>query len=361
MKKRNIWKLIVGSVLILLPIVFGVIVWNKIPEQVAIHWGVDGVADGFGDRFVAVVLLPVILLALHWLCIIFTLWDNKKTNQSEKVMGIMYWIMPAISLYVSALMYAAIFGMDFDMMAFTTVIVGVLLALVGNYMPKCRQNRTMGIKIKWTLASEENWNYTHRLAGKVWVIGGIAMTPLAFLPIRFAMAGMFVLLLVAMAIPLIASYVYYKKQLREGTLAKEALAPQKGKGGVMVSVIVPSAILVFVCIIMFTGNITMQYGEDRLEIEMTYYNDATIVYSEIEAIEYREDFSAGSRTMGFGSPRLSLGAFQNEEFGNYTRYAYKGCDAAVVLTVNGKKVVVSGKNAEETRAIYDELLERMGG
>ena len=361
MKKRNVWKMIVSSALVLLPILFGVIVWNKIPEQVAIHWGLDGVADGFGGRFVAVVVLPAILFVLHWLCIFFTRWDNKKTEQSEKVLGIMYWIVPAISLYASGLMYAAIFGMDFDMLAFTTVIVGVLLALVGNYMPKCKRNRTMGIKLKWTLESEENWNYTHRLAGKVWVIAGVAMTPLVFFPMRVAIAGMFVLLFVAMAVPMIASYVYYKKQLREGTLPEQVHAPQKRKVGKVTGIVMPVLILVVVGVILFTGDITLHYGEECAEIEMTYYNDASIAYSEIEAVEYRDDFAKGTRAMGYGSPRLSMGAFRNEEFGNYTLYAYTQCDAAVVLTVNGKRVVINGRNAEETMAIYEALTERVGG
>ena len=361
MKKRNVWKMIVSSVLVLLPILFGLIVWNKIPEQVAIHWGLDGVADGFGGRFMAVVVLPAILFALHWLCIFFTRWDNKKTEQSEKVLGIMYWIVPAISLYASGLMYGAIFGMDFDMLAFTTVIVGVLLALVGNYMPKCKRNRTMGIKLKWTLESEENWNYTHRLAGKVWVIMGIAMTPLVFFPMRVAIVGMFVLLLVAMIIPMIASYVYYRKQLREGTLQEQVRVSKKGKAIKASRIVAPVLILAVVCIILVTGNITTHYGEDRLEIKMTYYNDASIAYSEIEAVEYREDFAKGARSMGYGSPRLSMGAFRNEEFGNYTLYAYTQCDAAVVLTVDGKRVVINGRNAEETMAIYEALTERVGG
>lgn len=360
MKKRNIWKMIVSSLLILAPIVFGLIVWNKIPEQVAIHWGVDGVADGFGGRVTAVVVLPAILLALHWLCIIFTLWDNKKTNQSQKVIGMMYWIMPAISLYTAAIMYAFIFGKQFDILAFTTVIIGVLLAVVGNYMPKCTRNRTMGIKLRWTLASDENWNYTHRLAGKVWMICGIAMTPLAFLPVNLALSGMLVLLFVAMAIPLIASYVYYKKQLREGTFDGEAFAPQKTKGGAVVGVVLPILTVLFVCVLMFTGNITPHYGEDNVEIEMTYHSNTAIAYDGIEAIEYREDFAAGIRVMGFGSPRLSMGAYKNEEFGNYTRYTYTQCDAVVVLTVKGEKIAINGKNAEETRAIYKSLTERIG-
>ena len=361
MKKRNIWKMIVGSLVIVAPILFGVITWNKLPEQVAIHWGLDGVVDGFGSRFVAVVLLPAILLALHWFCLLFTRWDNRNNAQNEKVMGILYWIVPGISLYVSALMYAAIFGVHFDMVAFTTVLVGAALVAVGNYMPKCTRNRTMGIKLKWTLASDENWNYTHRLAGKVWVIAGVAMLPLVFLPMRLAIAGMFILLLVAMAIPVVASYVYYTKQLREGTLKESAFVAEKKKGNIVTSAILLPVILVLVCVMLFTGNVTTHYGEDRLEIKATYHSDAAIAYSEIEDIEYREEFAKGSRMMGYGSPRLSLGAFNNSEFENYTLYSYTNCDAAVVLTVRGKKIVVNGKNPEETKAIYEELTERIGG
>lgn len=358
MKKRNIWKMIVSSLLVLAPIAFGAIVWNKIPEQVAIHWGVDGVADGFGSRFTAVVLLPVILLAVHWLCILLTLWDNKKRNQSEKVIGIMYWIMPAISLYTAAITYAMIFGMQIDVLAYTAVIVGVLLAVTGNYMPKTTRNRTMGIKLKWTLASDENWNYTHRLAGKVWMICGIAMTPLAFLPVNIAIVVMFVLLFAAMIIPVIASYVYYRKQLREGALDSQARSFGKDKRGAIVGIVLPIVIVFAVCVLMVTGNIEMHYGEDRVEIEMTYHGDVAIAYDNIEKIEYREDFAAGSRVMGFGSPRLSTGTFQNEEFGNYTRYTYTGCKAAVILTVDGKKVAVNGRTVADTVAIYETLTER---
>ncbi len=361
MKKCNVWKMLVSSLLIVVPIVFGIVVWNKIPEQVAIHWGVDGVADGFGSRFVAVVLLPVILLVIHWLCIFATLWDNKKTRQSKKVLGMMYWIVPGISLYVSTLMYAAIFGMNFDMVAFTVVIVGVLLAVVGNYMPKCTRNRTLGIKLKWTLASDENWNYTHRLAGKTWMICGIAMTPLVFLPMEFSIAGMFILLLVAMTIPVVASYVYYRKQLREGMLKENVYVVEKKKSSTIASAILLPLVAVVVCVMLFTGNVTTHYGEDSLEIKATYHGDATIAYSDIEDIEYREEFSKGSRMMGYGSPKLSLGAFNNSEFDNYTLYSYTKCDAVVVLTVRGKKIVVNGKSAEETKAIYEALTERIGG
>ena len=55
-------------------------------------------------------------------------------------------------------------------------IIGVMFIGLGNYMPKLKQNYTIGIKVPWTLNSEENWNMTHRMAGKVYVVGGVFFT-----------------------------------------------------------------------------------------------------------------------------------------------------------------------------------------
>ena len=66
----------------------------------------------------------------------------------------------------------------------------------------------------------------------------------------------------------------------------------------------------------------------------------------------------GSRVFGIGSFRLLLGNFENEEFGNYTRYTYYHAEACVVLHVNGKTLVLSGRDKAETQAIYQELLAK---
>ena len=59
--------------------------------------------------------------------------------------------------------------------------IGVLFMIIGNYLPKCKQNYTMGIKLPWTLDDEENWNRTHRFAGFLWVAGGVVIAINAFL------------------------------------------------------------------------------------------------------------------------------------------------------------------------------------
>ena len=95
------------------------------------------------------------------------------------------------------------------------LMFGALMAVIGNYMPKISHNRTLGIKIKWTLENEENWNATHRLAGKLWVCGGVAMLFIGFLPSTAAFAAMMAIVLVMVIVPTVYSYRYYKKHRKD--------------------------------------------------------------------------------------------------------------------------------------------------
>ena len=90
-----------------------------------------------------------------------------------------------------------------------SLILGVVFVVVGNYLPKVKQNYYLGIKLPWTYASENNWNKTHRLGGKVWVIGGLLLLVNAFLKIKYFEIVIFVAMIF---IPTIYSYLYSKKE-----------------------------------------------------------------------------------------------------------------------------------------------------
>ena len=92
MIKRNKLKLIFSSILIFLPSVVGLLLWNRLPESMTTHWGADGNADGFSGKAFAVFGMPLILLAIHWLCIFFTTKDPKNKDQNHKVFGLVLWI-----------------------------------------------------------------------------------------------------------------------------------------------------------------------------------------------------------------------------------------------------------------------------
>ena len=49
----------------------------------------------------------------------------------------------------------------------------LLFIVIGNYLPKIKQNNTIGIRVVWTLQDEENWNATHSFSGIIWGTSGI--------------------------------------------------------------------------------------------------------------------------------------------------------------------------------------------
>ena len=208
MIKKNLKVLIITSVIILLPIVAGLALWDQLPEQVPIHWDAEGEVDGWASRPVAVFVPSAMMLALQWLCVVVTSADPKKQNHPEKVKVLVFWLIPVITVFISALMYVSALGVSVRVETLMPILLGLVFVAIGNYMPKCKQNYTIGIKIPWTLASEENWNRTHRLAGWVWVGGGVVMLLLGFLGIFWLTV---VPVIIMVAVPLIYSYILHKK------------------------------------------------------------------------------------------------------------------------------------------------------
>ena len=360
MVKRYKKTLLLSSAVILLPTLAGLILWNRLPAQMPTHWGLDGSVDGWSGKAFAVIGLPLILLAVHWLCVWGTSLDSGNRDQNRKVTGLVLWICPVLSFFTNGIMYAAALNLDVNFVTVTLLLMGAMFVVIGNYLPKCKQNHTIGIRIPWTLNDEENWNATHRVGGRIWVAGGILLLAGCALPEKFAVTLMIVLLPVLTVAPILYSWLYHKKQAREGHVPtasgeKKPLS-RKAKVGSTVGL---AAVLVLVAVLMFTGDIEVRCDEDSFTVEADYYQDLTVEYAAVDHIEYRETNQAGVRTFGFGSARLMMGQFKSDEFGAHTRYSYTRCDACVVVTSGENTLVLSGKDADSTRAIYEELSGRI--
>ena len=232
--------------------------------------------------------------------------------------------------------------------------LGLMFAAIGNYFPKCRPNRTVGIRISWTLGSEENWNATHRFAGKVWVIGGFAMVLAALLP---EVPGIIVTILAVAALSILPIAYSYRYHRIHGTKSEPDPLSKEISVGML---IFTAVIVVFVAVMLFTGNLHYRFDSDSFTVKASYFDDLTVKYDAIDGIEYREGNVDGTRTYGVGSFRLLLGTFENEEFGTYTRYTYYRPEACVILSSNGKTLVLSGSSAESTRSLYDTLAAKTG-
>jgi len=360
MLKQNKGKLIVSSLLILMPALVGFLMWDKLPPEMVTHWGADGVADGKSSRLFAVAGLPLIMLAVHWLCLLITAKDPGNKNRNQKMYALVLWIMPVISIAASAMTYRAALGMPLENSMKFLTLLGLFFVVIGNYLPKCQQNYTIGIKIKWTLANEENWNATHRFGGKVWVIGGVLVIACAFLPEKLMSVIMIPVFVLMVALPMVYSFRYYKKQVKAGTAPEKAVVSigKLDKQVAVISTIICILVLIGAVVLCMTGDITAECGDDCLTVEASYWKDLSLDYDKMEHIEYRDTCDAGTRTYGFNTPRISMGSFRNDEFGAYTRYTYTQCRACVIITVEDHVLVLNGKDTAATKALYEQLLEK---
>jgi len=209
MKRVRLTKVDLLSIgLCLVAILPGLLVYDRLPEEIATHFGLDGNPNGYSSRLFAVVGLPVIVALIQTVyCITTNLFrKDKGMNRAEKVIRFLF---PAVlyALQIFILMYAM--GKAMDIMTFIGAIETVMLLILGNYLPKVRRTTFFGIRTPHTLSNEEVWDKTHRFAGVLYVISGIACMIMIVTGMHAAL--LLILLIVTIGIPFIYSEILYRR------------------------------------------------------------------------------------------------------------------------------------------------------
>lgn len=193
------------SILILLPSLVGCVFWNQLPEEIPTHFNLLGQADGYNHKMSAIFGLPTLMLLMHWLLLFLMIKDPKSSNISAKIQLLIYWIIP----FVSCLSMISIFGesLGYSMMSglLAQIFMGLVMIVIGNYLPKTHRNYIIGIRLPWTLENDENWRKTHRLAGKIWVLGGLLLFLNSFVQL-YVYWVFFLTLFFVVIIPSVYSY-----------------------------------------------------------------------------------------------------------------------------------------------------------
>ena len=213
MKKELKKTLTLTTIITLLPILVGLIYWNQLPEKMATHFDMEGTPNGWSSKWFAVIGLPAILVVVNALCTVLTETDPRRHKYPEKMMKLVYWICPVVSWFCAGITISYGLGNEFVAMPkMASLFLGILFVIIGNYLPKVKQNYYMGIKLPWTYSDEENWNRTHRMAGKLWVAGGIVLLLNFFLGIR----GLEIAVLIIMVVvPTVYSWAFSRKKDKE--------------------------------------------------------------------------------------------------------------------------------------------------
>ena len=206
------------------------------------------------------------LLAAHWLVLLIVFSDRRnRENQSRQAVGMIFWVMPFVSLLMGGVAVMIEQGVSSAgaLSSLMALGFGLMFLLLGNYMPKLRQNSFMGIRVKWTLENEANWNATHRFGGKVWVAGGFACMAGALLPADAMGVFFLAVLLVIVALPIAYSYYYGKKQPAADKIPLPPVPPSQR----IAARVLVAAVLVIAVWTLLMGSAEVQCGADSFTVE----------------------------------------------------------------------------------------------
>ena len=212
---KKVLKELVLIGITLLPFLYLMRIWPLLPQQVPTHFGLNGEPNDYSSKNTLIWLIGLMGLGFYIVCLALPKIDPKKRLQE---MGNTYYtlrllIAGAISFILIYVLYASYKG-GMTNAGILFGGIGGFYAILGNYFQSVRPNYFIGIRTPWTLESESNWKATHRLAGKLWIAGGITIVGASLL-LRNGGVLTWVFIGVTLFIsfvPIAYSFIYYTRQ-----------------------------------------------------------------------------------------------------------------------------------------------------
>jgi len=183
------------------------VVWNRLPDELPVHWNAAGEVDRYGGKFEGLLLMPLMALGTYLLILFLPKIDARRKNQDPMLLSFIALITTLLLVVIYFTTVAIAFGYDIPLPRVLSFAMGILFLLMGNVMPKVQSNWFIGVRTMWTLESEHSWFMTHRLAGWVFSVGGIVLLLTSFfLPMR----GLYIpIIVLVVATLLLIPYSYF--------------------------------------------------------------------------------------------------------------------------------------------------------
>ena len=190
---------------------YGAYLAVRLPDRVPIHWNINGQVDGYGSKWMNVLIGPgMVLFSLFLTLLIPNILPKNYTIDRfgatyAKVMVLVSAMMAFIAVVIGQASMGGAFNVGQAMMA----VMFLFFALLGNVMGKIKRNFFVGIRTPWTIADERVWDATHRTAAKIWFFGGLVGFLLAMIGLPMAVS---IVLLIGMSLwPVVDSFLIYKR------------------------------------------------------------------------------------------------------------------------------------------------------
>jgi len=189
-------------------------VYQQLPAtaHVPMHWNAQGKVDGYGPRG-SLFLMPGLVAGLALVFFILPRVEPRRGNLLRSTQAYRWlWLGVVVFLsLVQALILSAALGYPVSMDRWMVSGVGLLLALIGNFLGKVRSNFVFGIRTPWTLSSDLSWNRTHRLGGRLFVAGGLLSALMSWLLPKWSFQFFLGTLAVVVLVPVVYSFLVWRQ------------------------------------------------------------------------------------------------------------------------------------------------------
>jgi uncharacterized membrane protein len=210
--KKIIWLIIA------IPAIYLAIIWRSLPASIPMHYDLEGNIDRNGDKselLIMILVLTAINVVVYLLLPNIYRIDPKKYAAENKTR--LYRISFAVVVFIAAVLcmiiHSTIGGNIQANTRFMITGMGLLFAVIGNYMYTIKPNYFAGFRLPWTLNNDENWRRTHLLGGKLFFAGGLLIAVCSlFVPFVAAIIILFITMTIIVAITCVYSYRLYKEQ-----------------------------------------------------------------------------------------------------------------------------------------------------
>lgn len=201
-------RVLLPNLISLLPIVYGGLLWQYLPQQLPIHFGIDGQADQYAPKLIAVIGLPVLIITVNY--VIIRSMKNKGID-NQKVFTVLIWSLPLLLNVVQIVTFMHALNYHINIGSVILPVIGLLFIVLGNYLPKTTPNYMVGIRLPETLHNSENWQKTNRLGGFTMVFAGFILLITGIIGNMIAVIGLIVAMVITILVPAVyASWLAHR-------------------------------------------------------------------------------------------------------------------------------------------------------
>jgi len=186
--------------------------WSLAPDQIPVHWSLAGVPDRFGGKFEGLLGLPLAATGIYLALVFLPRIDPRRAHYDAfsgpyaiirtAIVGLLL----AVDIYIQLWIRGRTAGIDL----FMPVLVGVMIMVLGNYLPKLKSNWFIGIRTPWTLSSEQSWRKTHQLGGWLFVACGAVIIVTSLIAPDRSRVALFGALMPTLVVTVVYSYFAWR-------------------------------------------------------------------------------------------------------------------------------------------------------